>query len=87
MFGSDQWPVELADCSIVSVDHPRSWVILWEPSWGLARNGFVILGIGEEISADDDAEPGSWEHFKRITVPYLRVWTRLVPEVFGSAQR
>ena len=88
VFGSDQWPVELADGSIVSVDHPRSWVhTLGTFVEGLARNGFVILGIGEETSADDDAEPGSWEHFKRITVPYLRVWTRLVPEVFGSAQR
>ena len=88
VFGSDQWPVELADGSIVSVDHPRSWVhTLGTFVGGLARNGFVILGIGEETSTDDEAEPGSWEHFKRITVPYLRVWTRFVPEVFGSAQR
>jgi len=88
VFGSDQWPVELEDGSIVSVDHPRSWVhTLGTFVGGLARNGFVILGIGEETSTDDDAEPGSWEHFKRITVPYLRVWTRFVPEVFGSAQR
>lgn len=88
VFGSDQWPVELADGSTVSVDHPRSWVhTLGTFVGGLARNGFVILGIGEETSTDDDAEPGSWEHFKRITVPYLRVWTRLVPEAFGSAQQ
>ena len=88
VFGSDQWPVELADGSIVSVDHPRSWVhTLGTFVGGLARNGFVILGIGEETSIDDEAEPGSWEHFKWITVPYLRVWTRLVPEAFGSAQR
>lgn len=88
VFGSDQWPVELADGSTVSVDHPRSWVhTLGTFVGGLARNGFVILGIGEESSTDDDAEPGSWEHFKRITVPYLRVWTRFVPEVFRSAQR
>ena len=87
VFGSDQWPVELADGSTVSVDHPRSWVhTLGTFVGGLARNGFVIWGIGEETSTDDDAEPGSWEHFKRITVPYLRVWTRFVPEVFGSAQ-
>ena len=88
VFGSDQWPVELADGSIVSMDHPRSWVhILGTFVGGLARNGFVILGIGEETSTDDEAEPGSWEHFKRITVPYLRVWTRLVPEAFGSVQQ
>ena len=88
VFGSDQWPVELTDGSIVSVDHPRSWVhTLGTFVGGLARNGFVILGIGEETSTDDDAEPGSWEHFKQITVPYLRVWTRFAPEVFGSAQR
>ncbi|MCY3660435.1 MAG: class I SAM-dependent methyltransferase [Caldilineaceae bacterium] len=88
VFGSDQWPVELADGSIVSMDHPRSWIHTLGTFVGeLAHNGFVILGIGEETSTDDEAEPGSWEHFKRITVPYLRVWTRLVPEAFGSAQR
>lgn len=88
VFGSDQWPVELEDGSIVSMDHPRSWVHTLGTFVGsLARNGFVILGIGEETSTDDEAEPGSWEHFKQITVPYLRVWTRLVPEAFGSAQR
>ena len=88
VFGSDQWPVELADGSVVSVDHPRSWVHTLRTFVAeLARNGFVILGIGEETSTDDSAEPGSWEHFKRITVPYLRVWTRLIPEAFDSARR
>ena len=88
VFGSDQWPVELADGSILSVDHPRSWVHTLSTFVGsLARHGFVILGIGEETSTDDDAEPGSWEHFKLIMVPYLRVWTRLVPEAFGPARR
>ena len=88
VFGSDQWPVELADGSILSVDHPRSWVhTLGTFVGGLARNGFVILGIGEETSTDGEADPGSWEHFKLIAVPYLRVWTRLVPEAFGPAQR
>ena len=88
VFGSDQWPVELADGSTVSVDHPRSWVHTLSTFVGsLARNGFVILGIGEETSTDSVAEPGSWEHFKRITVPYLRVWARLVPEAFGSTKR
>ena len=88
VFGSDQWPVELADGSMVSMDHPRSWVhTLGTFVGGLARNGFVILGIGEETSTDNDTAPGSWEHFKRITVPYLRVWTRLVPEAFGPTKR
>ena len=76
-----QW--KLTDGSVASVDHPHSWVhTLGTVVGGLARNGFVILGIGEETSADEESEPGSWEHFKRITVPYLRVWTRLVPEAF-----
>ena len=45
--------------------HPRSWVhTLGTFVGGLARNGFVILGIGEETSTDDDAEPGSWGAFQ-----------------------
>jgi SAM-dependent methyltransferase len=44
--------------------------------------GFVILGLWEEMG-DPDAEPGSWDHFKYVAPPWLRIWAAHRPYVFG----
>jgi len=48
----------------------------------LTSRGFLILGLWEDTSADPDAEPGTWDHFKRVAAPYLHVWSRYNPHAF-----
>ncbi len=85
-FGTDQWVVKREDGTSQSVDHPRSWVHTFSTLIkALTANGFVLQGIGEEGTVEACPQPGSWEHFKQVTVPYLRLWTRLVPEAFPDA--
>ncbi len=80
-FGTDQWVVRRDDGASLSVDHPRSWVhTLSTLIKSLTRNGFVLQGIGEEGTTEECPQPGSWEHFKQVTVPYLRLWNRLIPK-------
>jgi SAM-dependent methyltransferase len=37
--------------------------------------GLRILGIWEEPLGDQDAAPGTWDHFCAITPPFMVVWT------------
>jgi SAM-dependent methyltransferase len=47
---------------------------------GLAGLGYRILGIWEESGGDPSAEPGSWEHYLAVVVPYLGLWARWQPQ-------
>lgn len=91
VFGSDQWGVPQENGTHVSIDHPRSWVhTLGTVAGALARHQLVLEGVGEELAREAHPEPGSWEHFKQVTVPYLRFWTRRMPDAFrlrGTGQR
>lgn len=40
----------------------------------LAGLGFVMMGLWEDTGEGEDAEPGSWEHFKSIAPPWLTMW-------------
>ncbi len=58
---------------------------------GLIANGFVILGIWEDVQAadpekpsDPDPEPGTWSHFKTVAPPWLILWARYEPHIFGE---
>ena len=46
---------------------------------GLAGEGFVILGLWEDVGEDPDAEPGSWDHFMAVAPPWFTVWTAYRP--------
>jgi ubiquinone/menaquinone biosynthesis C-methylase UbiE len=48
----------------------------------LTSRGFVILGLWEDTTGNPDAEPGTWDHFKRVAAPWLTVWCRLNPRAF-----
>ena len=43
----------------------------------LAEIRLVLLGLWEDVSAEADPEPGSWEHFASVAPPYMTIWTRL----------
>lgn len=47
----------------------------------LAGLGFVILRLGEEISPEVSAPPGSWEHFTRVCPPWLTLWSVYRPDL------
>ncbi len=53
---------------------------------GLVNQGFVILGLWEEISDEDNPEQGTWEHFTQVAPPWIQLWTRFLPEAFGNAR-
>lgn len=87
IFDTNQWPVKQEDGSVVTVEHPRSWVhTMSTVLGGLVHNGLVVLGMDETLSDEDAPTPGGWEHFKQVTVPYLRLWTRLIPEAFQEGR-
>lgn len=41
---------------------------------GMVEQGFAILGLWEETSADPDAPPGTWEHLKSVAPPWFTIW-------------
>ncbi|HEY0605050.1 MAG TPA: class I SAM-dependent methyltransferase [Herpetosiphonaceae bacterium] len=46
---------------------------------GLVQHGFIVLGLWEELSAEPDAAPGTWEHLKSIAPPWLTLWAAYRP--------
>lgn len=61
---------------------PREWVhSLNALTTGLAQHGFMLLGIWEELSTEEQPEPGTWEHFKAVAPPWLTFWARALPSV------
>jgi SAM-dependent methyltransferase len=40
----------------------------------LSGLGFQLRGLWEEISPDEDAAPGSWEHYLRVAPPWFTFW-------------
>ena len=48
----------------------------------LTSRGFVILGLWEDTSGDPEAEPGTWDHFKRFAAPWITLWCRFNPRAF-----
>lgn len=43
---------------------------------GLLEQRFQLLGCWEDTSDVSDPEPGSWEHYKSVVVPWLTFWCR-----------
>lgn len=41
---------------------------------GLVSRGLMIVRFEEETSSALAPEPGSWEHFLQVTVPYMNLW-------------
>ena len=49
---------------------------------GIAGNHMVILGMWEELTKDENADAGSWEHFKLIAPPWFTIWASYQPDLF-----
>ncbi|MBZ0302532.1 MAG: class I SAM-dependent methyltransferase [Anaerolineae bacterium] len=53
---------------------------------GLVAQGFLLLRL-KEIMADavnQDAEPGTWDHFTAVVPPWFGCWTTYRPDIFGQ---
>lgn len=77
IYGTDSWGVETEDGSKIEVPGPREFRHTM-PTFinGLIASGFEILAFSEHTTWEEDPEPGSWEHFKAVSPPYLAFWTR-----------
>jgi len=47
----------------------------------LTGQGYVFLGLWEEIGREIAAEPGSWDHLLRVAPPWLTLWLAYSPAV------
>jgi SAM-dependent methyltransferase len=82
------WDVEGEDGTRSRIDSPREFRhALSTLINSLVAQGFMILGFWEEISEEPDPEPGSWEHFKSVAVPYLTLWAAYRPDVCAGIPR
>ena len=77
IYGTDTWGVETEDGSKIEVPGPREFRHTM-PTFinGLIACRFEILAFSEHTTWEEDPEPGSWEHFKAVSPPYLAFWTR-----------
>jgi len=82
------WTVESEAGAVTTVAGPHEFRhTLSTMMNGLIGNGFVLLALWEETSNEPDPEPGTWEHFKLVAPPYLRVWTVLRPDAYTDVER
>jgi len=83
-FEDPHWDVWQVDGSVTRVVGPREFRhTLSTLINGLVEHGFVILGAWEDTSADPGADPGTWEHFRRIAPPWITFWARYRPDAFA----
>jgi len=72
------WDVHRPDGSTVRVAGPREWRhALGSVVGELIGRGFRLLSLEEDAGDGQEAEPGSWAHFKSVAPPWLISWWRL----------
>lgn len=80
-FRSNDWDVEDADGTARRIEGPREFNHrLGDVVNGLIGRGFVLLGLWEEWTGDQHAEPGSWQHFLAFAPQMLELWARYNPK-------
>ena len=77
IYGSDSWGVEDEDGVKSEVPGPREFRHTMKTFINcLIDSGFEILAFDEHTTWEENPEPGSWEHFKAVSPPYLAFWTK-----------
>lgn len=77
IYGTANWSVELEDGTTGELPGPREFrhtMLTFVNS--LIGHGFEILAFEEHRTHEEDPEPGTWEHYKAVSPPYLAFWTR-----------
>lgn len=76
LFQSPNWTVETENGERVEVEGPREFRHTMRTFLnGLIDSGFVIRHFSEHRTWDENPEPGTWEHYKLVSPPYLTLWT------------
>ncbi|MBX3051831.1 MAG: class I SAM-dependent methyltransferase [Caldilineaceae bacterium] len=76
IFGTANWTVETESGEQVEVEGPRMFRHTMRTFLNsLVDNGFHIRRFSEHRTWDENPEPGTWEHYKSVSPPYLTVWT------------
>ncbi len=79
-FTDDHWEFEDSAGTVQRVKGPREFChTLHTVVDGLVQRKFVILGVWEELTWDDNPEPGTWEHMKAVMPPWFTFWARYQP--------
>ena len=77
IYGTDTWGVEDENGVKVDVPGPREFRHTMKTFVNsLVSSGFEILAFDEHTTWEENPEPGTWEHFKAVSPPYLAFWTR-----------
>ncbi|MCY4089593.1 MAG: class I SAM-dependent methyltransferase [Caldilineaceae bacterium] len=77
IYGTANWSVEREDGTTSEVPGPREFRHTMRTFINtLIAHGFEILAFEEHRTLEQDPEPGSWEHYKAVSPPYLAFWTR-----------
>jgi hypothetical protein len=88
VFTNAAWEFEDGQGNVRRVEGPREFRhIISTVLNGLARRGFVLLGLWEDQEEGLDKTPGSWGHYLSVVVPYLSLWLAYAPELLASTTR
>ncbi len=79
-FSDPHWEIGDEQGNVQRVIGPREFRHTLGPLLNhLIGNGFLLLGLWEDLTGDPDAEPGTWEHMKHLAPPYLTLWFKYAP--------
>ena len=77
VYGTANWSVRLEDGTTSEVPGPREFRHTMRTFVNsLIGHGFEVLAFEEHRTYEQDPEPGTWEHYKAVSPPYLAFWTR-----------
>ena len=77
VYGTENWTVKRENGTTSEVPGPREFRHTMRTFVnGLIAGGFEILAFEEHRTWQENPEPGSWEHYKAVSLPYLAFWTR-----------
>jgi len=76
IFKSQNWTFDTEEGERVEVEGPREFRHTMRTFLNsLIDSGFTIRRFSEHRTWDENPEPGSWEHYKLVSPPYLTLWT------------
>ncbi len=77
VWGTVNWRIEREDGALIEAPGPREFRHTMSAFInGLIASGFVILAFDEHTTHEENPEPGTWEHYKAVSPPYLAFWAR-----------
>lgn len=77
IYGTDTWSVTHEDGTVIEAPGPREFRHTMRTFINeLVGSGFEILAFEEHRTREENPAPGSWEHYKAVSPPYLAFWTR-----------